>query len=971
MAKLSEHDLPARWLSWATAGPLVVSCVLLACVPVVVAEPAQSPGGPLKVQLSWGHRTPGAASFHVELHGQDLSVTGLKGMSLDAGDSLREGVVESQAGTGDVDGIECVLDYPPAALSEITDLNSIWRDLIAQSDPDTARRLQADPAYRRDDRRLTVQMDREGTQGFTVAVEQLLTNRALWIPALDVYLTAGDEPVPFEKHQAELKPWANRRILDQVHAGKEATLAEFTARWEDMGSPSYRHPSQPAPGHIICVSWDSALYKFGIDRGAGVRNDLGNLDRFQFSFDFGQLNADLARTWRGQKLADGLPVITTTLEREGVRYEVEQFAYPLDGPPAERRGDIPMVLLQSLRLTNLGDQPRDVSFRMTHQRGLAKDAPLQLRSPSSGVFVCEDTGAQAALLSIQGLGVGVEAVAAGKQPAAKPEAKSPPMQAIDLIASVKLPARGSSDLVIKLPSPPVPPDAREKLLALDYASARRATLKFWADLLAEGAQFSVPEPVVNELFRANLWHALRLPRRHGGKGDGLRIDLPYSNFAYGQQGIPWPINQAVYVDSMLYDLRGHHRIAAEELSAMYRDNQEPNGHIRGYANWIVYTPGMVYASARHFLLSGDRAGWERLLPATLKAADWCLGEIEKQSQVKTIQAPAIQAPGPVPLSGLVFGPLNDLTGDGVWAFNQAYIYAAFDLLATALDRIDHPRAAEFRQAADAFQRSVQLQFAAATMRSPLVQLRDHTWSPYVPCEARSPGRRLDQWYPTDVDTGALHLARLKALPADGPLADWLLHDHEDNLYLHGWGMANEPVYNQQATVYLLRDDPQAAIRAFYSYIACAFSHGPLEPVEHRWTWGQYFGPPSTDGAWFELYRNMLIQERDNDTLLLLAATPRNWLADGQQIEVRRAPTCYGPLDMTVQSRAATGTIRASIQLPERAQPSELLVRFRHPAGQRIQAVQVNGQAWSQFEPGKEWVRIARPDQRHYEIVASY
>ena len=85
-----------------------------------------------------------------------------------------------------------------------------------------------------------------------------------------MYLTAGDEPVPFEKHQAELKPWANRRILDQVHAGKEATLAEFTARWEDMGSPSYRHPSQPAPGHIICVSWDSALYKFGIDRGAGV-----------------------------------------------------------------------------------------------------------------------------------------------------------------------------------------------------------------------------------------------------------------------------------------------------------------------------------------------------------------------------------------------------------------------------------------------------------------------------------------------------------------------------------------------------------------------------------------------------------------------------------------------------------------------------------------------------------------------------
>ena len=80
--------------------------------------------------------------------------------------------------------------------------------------------------------------------------------------------------------------------------------------------------------------------------------------------------------------------------------------------------------------------------------------------------------------------MGVEAVAAGRQSAAKPDAKSPSMQTIDLVASVKLPARGSSHLVIKLPSPSVPLAARENFLALDYTSARSATLKFWADHLA-------------------------------------------------------------------------------------------------------------------------------------------------------------------------------------------------------------------------------------------------------------------------------------------------------------------------------------------------------------------------------------------------------------------------------------------------------------------------------------------------------
>ena len=105
------------------------------------------------------------------------------------------------------------------------------------------------------------------------------------------------------------------------------------------------------------------------------------------------------------------------------------------------------------------------------------------------------------------------------------------------------------------------PQDRDKLLALDYAATRAETIKFWSDYVARGAQFRVPEKAVNDLFRANLWHALRLPRRHGGSEPDVQIDLPYSNFAYDQHGTPWPVNQAVYVDYMLYDLRGYHDIS--------------------------------------------------------------------------------------------------------------------------------------------------------------------------------------------------------------------------------------------------------------------------------------------------------------------------------------------------------------------------------------------------------------------------
>ena len=178
-------------------------------------------------------------------------------------------------------------------------------------------------------------------------------------------------------------------------------------------------------------------------------------------------------------------------------------------------------------------------------------------------------------------------------------------------------------------------------------------------------------------------------------------------------------------------------------------------------------------------------------------------------------------------------------------------------------------------------------------------------------------------------------------------------------------------FDKQATAYLLRDDPKAVIRAFYSMMACAFSHSVFEPVEHRWAWGQYFGPPSTDGAWFELYRNMLIRELDDDTLLLLQATPRKWLEDGKSIEVHRAPTYYGRLSMNMESHTASGSVAVEIDMPDRASPRVLLVRLRHPQGKPIRSATVNGRPWTDFDVQKEWLRIVRPGERHYSIIASY
>jgi hypothetical protein len=930
--------------------------VILLTSALVAGEPQRQ----LKLRISWGHRSKDATAFYVKFNAEGMEIADVSGRDLDPADQFTEGGWATQAGGGDVDGVELTLRFPETSIRMISNLQSIWAYLIEHSDEDTARRLRLDPAYRQDSRKLTVQMNREGTKGFSVTVDQLLQNKVFWVPSLDIYLAAGDSPVPFENHLKDIEPWKGKRILDQVHKEPEATYEQYTARWEDMGSPDYINPHQPYPGHIVCLSWDSATYKFGVDRGAGVWNDLGNPDRFRFWFNFGDLSRRNTESWKSQKLIDGLPVISTIFEKDGVRYEVEQFAYPLNGPPNERRGDIPIALLQKVKAINLKNSAREISVLVSHQRQLPVSAePKIVPLVDSAAFLYKDSASGNILFSVEGMELGLQVGSNLDTEKKADEKKNSKLTTRNIVISFDLGANESRQFIVKLPSPVVRPEDREKLLGLEYTKARSETLNSWSDYVRRGAQFKIPEKAVNDLFQAGLWHALRLPRRHGSREESVKIDLPYSNFAYGQNGTPWPVNQAVYVDYMLYDLRGYHDISVEELLAIYRHNQEANGHVGGYANWVVYTPGMIYAVAENYLLSGDRKALDKLLPQTLRALDWCLAEIKHSSE------------GSGASMSLVRGPLNDGSGDGIWAFSQAYVYAALDLFGRVLHQIDHPRAQECLKAARTLRQAIAKNFGAATVRSPLVQLRDHTWIPYVPCEASKSGRLLEQWYPTDVDTGAVHLLRLKALPADGLLADCLLNDHEDNLYLNGWGMANEPVYNQQATAYLLRDDPKAVIRAFYSYMACAFSHSVFEPVEHRWAWGQYFGPPSTDGAWFELYRNMLIHELDDDTLLLLQATPRKWLEDGKTIEIERAPTYYGKLSMKIESQAASNKLLAQIDMPDRRCPGVLIVRLRHPIGKPIKSVTVNGRDWTDFDVQKEWIRIDKPNQDAYPIVAHY
>ena len=884
----------------------------------------------LNVQVSFGHRSPA----QVRIVPQFLA--GSPGLEVTA--ATRSLTV----GAGAVEEVWVQVSWLKSTQPRRKP-QEIWAYLLQHGTPGQIARLEDDPGFEPGAPVLTVQTAADGTRGFSIGVEQLQRHRAMWLPEHDVFVTLADAPVDFAAHLASLQ---GERVLDRVKHEPEATRAEWTNKWEDIGNPlQWNRPWETSwlgtRGHLTgAIARHGSLYKFGVDRWGSVRPDHASPHRFRFDPLWPGCQ------WTGQRIVNGLPVLVTSLARERQRCEITQFAAALRATPPTRRGEVASAFFTKVELTGAGP----VSFGLRLATESTNRHPELREVAGRWCIVDRETGAVWAMIEPDAT-LSVRA----RPPIA--DAKDPRIE-LDCIGQLE--TGKTCGILFKLASPVVESDAAAELAALDFTRSHKATVGYWEDWLAQGARFDVPETAVNDLFRANLWHALMLPRFRTDEHGIARIDLPYSNFAYGQVNADWPINQAVYVDYMVYGLRGHFGVAEEELAAMYQTQQKPDGRVGGYADWGVYSPGMLYSIGQNFLLSGDRASFVRLLPSSLRALNWCLGEVARGQN-------SADAPG------LIVAPLNDLTHDArAWGFPNAYFVAGLEAFGRALAAYGHPRAEAVKDAAGKMRADAERAFARGSVKSPAVQLADGTWNNYVPCDAMTPRRLLDVWYPTDVDSGPLHLARLAAVDPRGWLTAAMLHDHEDNLFLDQRGMANEPVYNMQATAYLYRDEPEAAIRSFYSMMACAFSHQQLTPLEHRWAWGQYYMPPSTDGAWFELYRNLLLNElKGDDTLFVGQAVPRAWLADGKRVVIERAPTYFGPVNLRIESAGGGRTITAAVEFTDDRRPTTLLVRLRHPEKEALRAVTVNGAHWKEFDPEKEWVRIPRPSAKKYTIIARY
>ncbi len=697
---------------------------------------------------------------------------------------------------------------------------------------------------------------------------------------------------------------------------------------------------------------------------------------------------------------ENLPIMINRWERKGLQYEQESFATLLEGPldpndPA-RDEQTPAVLMIKLTARNSGREPRasqlwfqtrpDSPFEISGKRIIAKlgDDPTKTERVLRAIISCP-SGTETKLERVEKL----------------------PSEAVNAVACrFEVTAGGSQVFYLAIPfvSDVAGADA-DKLEALSYDAERRRVADYWRSMIQRTTRFSTPEPKFNYLSRFVVPH-IHISTTKDPKS-GLYM-VPAASYCYRVYA-----NEACF-QAMLLDALGDTKRAGQYLdtfvalqgSRMFRGAYTPSNdgvyHGAKVNKEYDYTAHeynldhgtVLWSLARHYKYTRDKAWLEKTLPSMFKAVEW----IERQR--KATMHEDIHGRRPIEYGLLPPGHLEDNADWGYWFSVNAYCVAGMTEMARAMADIGHPDAEKIARQAAGYCEDLRSSVIRTAEISPVVKMRDGTYSPYIATRARQRFRQFGplqaEFYsrygkPEDVLPcfrlsgtrevlyGPIILLDLGMFEPNDVVADWILDDWEDNLTLSGerrfnvHGITDERLWFSQGgmvwqsnlqnpiQMYLKRNEVPAAIRNIYNnFVACLYPDVNTLTEEYR-MWGRASGPfyKSPDEARFvNRLRDMLVLESGDD-LWLASGTPRRWLASKEGIRVDEINSYFGPLAFTMHAGDEPNTVVATVRPPTRNAPKEVWLYVRVPDAKRIRKVEINGKEWTDVDPKHERIRLPK------------
>jgi len=561
--------------------------------------------------------------------------------------------------------------------------------------------------------------------------------------------------------------------------------------------------------------------------------------------------------------------------------------------------------------------------------------------------------------------------------------------------------------------------------SMDFSSVLRQRVLNLEATLAVGTQITVPDDVVNNIYRAQIlhyqtqilqaadknyclpvqgfqgvwpWEAMKLTTHLDSIGhhDDVRKCLEY--FLKIQGRFPphgaFKSSDAVFGGTIAFEESGWEK---DPKSTLYGQLARSNAGKEGeFPNWMNGTGAMLHAFATHYRYTRDREWLERVAPALIRACDWIISERQETKQTDA-EGQKVLHFGLLPI-GRAYDTaeeaIRQLASDGELTggkmddrhaplatyypcFTDSYSSQGLSSIAEALAEIAHPQSSRLMKEAEAYRGDI-LEVMSRTRTT------DQNGPPYPERLNRPPA-----W--AEFATGALAYLDSGFLPSGSEAFEqleaymkvkWnrgvlgLTGGMEKNGDPHG---SNSFYVNFSEDIWhrgwLLRGQTEKALLTFYSMLAYGVDKQTFATVERFHLsddrYAPFFMDTSANARVCGLIRQALLLE-EGKVLHLLAGAPRRWLEDGRQIEITKGTTTATKLDLNIKSHVQEGKVFVALTLSDlHSEKLEgLRLRIPHPSRQQMKKVLVNAQPWTRFNSEREIIELT-PGNGRTEIVVMY
>ncbi|MBE3098860.1 MAG: hypothetical protein IMZ44_17225, partial [Planctomycetes bacterium] len=435
------------------------------------------------------------------------------------------------------------------------------------------------------------------------------------------------------------------------------------------------------------------------------------------------------------------------------------------------------------------------------------------------------------------------------------------------------------------------------------------TADYWRGAMDRTARIEVPCPKAREALRAA--HVCQLIANDHGE---LRGGENFYDTFYIRDGAyqVMELEEAGFLD------------AAAKAMEPYLKCQRADGRFESQKNQFDANGQAVWVLWQYYKISGDRAFLERVYPPMRRAVDW------------TMQARR-QAPADSPFAGV----LPPAPADGECLWDGKHHIVGYDLwnLRGMLCTADAARllgkndeAQRLGAEADAYRAAID----AAWQRTGLKH-----FPPSWEKEGTHWGNTETLW-PTELfRRGDPRVAALSRFVREDFAGGFI----EGTIQWKGRGdqEAIHPYMGAYTTMTdLVRGRPEQVVEDFYWYLLhSTASHAFPEGIYYkkREAWGNTIPHVTGAGNYAIMLRHMLIHEAGNE-LHLLSAVPDGWLGKGETVTVRRAPTHFGEMGLTVRGTAAG--VEVDLDRPARQRPERIVLYLpkSRPLVRPLEGVQV-------------------------------